>query len=152
MLTNHHVMGGNLGAHRAALEESAPATVLRFGAFTNSVASAESGQTVTLHADKAIVDADPQFDFALLRTSNDIIGAKDVRSFSELGPVPARKDALNVLQRPEGGPMKLALSSNGVTWVNAATGIIQYLTECRPRVEWVIRPACSARWSARLDF
>lgn len=74
------------------------------------------------------MDADPQFDFALLRTSNDIIGAKDVRSFSELGPVPARKDALNVLQHPEGGPMKLALSSNGVTWVNAVTGIIQYLT------------------------
>jgi Trypsin-like peptidase domain len=118
VLTNYHVMGGDLGARRAALEENAPATVLRFGAFTNSDASAESGQTVTLHPNKPIVDADPQFDFALLRTSNDIAGAKDVRSFSELGPVPARAHALNVLQHPEGGPMKLALSSNGVTWVH----------------------------------
>lgn len=129
VLTNYHVMGGNLGAPRGALEENVPATVLRFGAFTNAQTPAETGQTVKLHSDKAIVDADPKFDFVLMRTGHEIDSAADVRPFSDLGPMPMQEDALYMLQHPKGGPMKLALSSNGVTWVDAPAGVIQYLTK-----------------------
>jgi S1-C subfamily serine protease len=128
VLTNYHVMAGDLAAPRTTLAENAPSTVLRFGAFTNTGVSPQDGQTVKLAAENPIVDADPQLDFALLRTSNQIAAAKDIVPYAELGPLPARADALYVLQHPEGGPMKLALSSNGVTWVDVQYGIIQYVT------------------------
>jgi len=127
VLTNYHVIGGDLAAARTALDANAAATVLRFGAFTSG-ASAETGQAVKLDPNGAIVDADPHLDFALLRTSNDIAAIKDVRPFFDRGPTPARLDPLYVLQHPQGGPMKLALSDNGVTWVNASDGLVQYVT------------------------
>ncbi|WP_128923178.1 trypsin-like serine peptidase [Bradyrhizobium guangxiense] len=127
VLTNYHVVGGDLTASRAELDMNAPATVLRFGAFTSG-ASPDEGQTVKLAPAAAIVDADPQLDFALLRTSDDIAAVKDLRPFSDLGLTPARLDPLYILQHPQGGPMKLALSDNGVSWVDPTVGVVQYLT------------------------
>jgi len=127
VLTNYHVMGASLAADPAALKTNSASTVLRFGAFAETL-DADVGQEVRLHAEDAIVASCPRRDFALLRTGGSIADAENVAPFWELGADPAKRDPLYVLQHPEGGPMSLALSSKGVTWIDPEQINIQYTT------------------------
>jgi V8-like Glu-specific endopeptidase len=126
VLTNYHVMGGDLSAARTVLEANARNTVLRFGAFSVK-GSAAAGQEVRLHQ-QAIVECSVAYDFALLRTDGSIEGAVDVEPYFEIGTLPVKTNPLRVLQHPEGGPMMLALSSNGVTWIDPGLVNLQYIT------------------------
>ena len=42
--------------------------------------------------------------------------------------IPKCGDTINILQHPEGGPMKLGLATNGVTAVHEGRGLIRYIT------------------------
>jgi V8-like Glu-specific endopeptidase len=129
VLTNYHVLGTTLEAPLNVLEQNAATTILRFGAFSASGLKPTEGQQVRLAADKPVVAADPQYDFALLRADDAITAAADVTPFAQTGNVPAVQDALYVMQHPQGGPMKLALSTNGVTWVDPGNIMLQYTTK-----------------------
>jgi V8-like Glu-specific endopeptidase len=127
VLTNYHVLGVTLDAPPSKLEENAASTVLRFGAFSATNLNAIDGQRVSLAANKPVVASNPQYDFALLRTDDDAIAkAADVGPFAQIGKMPALKDALYLLQHPQGGPMKLALNTNGVTWIDPGHITLQY--------------------------
>jgi hypothetical protein len=126
VLTNYHVVTKD----PALLQRNAESTILRFGAFTATIASAAKGQEVTLHATAPVVETSPtsQYDFVLLRTNKAIASASDICPTPILARAPDLRSALYILQHPEGGPMKLALSNNGVTWVDPAKGRVQYVT------------------------
>jgi hypothetical protein len=125
VLTNFHVMSRkDMTAAPAALEANARNTVLRFAAFT-AKGPAAKGQEVRL-GQPAVVASSVKYDFALLRTDGSF--AADVEPFSELGVMPVKTNPLYVIQHPEGGPMKLALSSKGVTWIDPDLVTIEYTT------------------------
>ncbi len=128
VLTNYHVMGQTLDAKPEVLSANASNTVLRFGAFT-AEGPAATGQEVRLHKDQPIVASSARHDFALLRTDDSIAAAADVVPFSNLGVTPMKTNPLYVLQHPEGGPMKLALNTSGVTWIDPGLVTIQYTTK-----------------------
>jgi len=128
VLTNYHVLGIELGTPVATLAERAPSTVLRFGAFSARGATPQDGQQVKLAAEKPIVASSPEYDFVLLRTDGSISKAADVEPFGQLGRAPTVRDALYVLQHPQGGPMKLGLSTSGITWVDPGKVTLQYTT------------------------
>jgi V8-like Glu-specific endopeptidase len=128
VLTNYHVMGKTLDAAPDVLLANAANTILRFGAFT-AEGPAAAGQEVPLHKDKPIVASSPGYDFALLRTADSIAAAADVMPFSTLGVLPVKTNPLYVLQHPEGGPMKLALNTSGVSWIDPGLVTIQYTTK-----------------------
>jgi endonuclease G len=108
------------------LKANGGSTVLRFGAFTADV-SVASDQVVRLHEEPIVVSS-TKYDFALLRADRMIAGALNVVPFHNLGPFPVRRDPMYVLQHPKGGPMTLALSTNGVTWIDPGQATVQYTT------------------------
>ncbi|RVK33826.1 trypsin-like peptidase domain-containing protein [Sinorhizobium meliloti] len=125
VLTNYHVLDGN----GSAPNNNAEGTVVRFGAFTDGSASAEDGQTLTLHRD-AVVEhsATRELDFVLLRTAKRATLLTDVTPIQLTADMPTARGDLHILQHPEGGPMKLALSNNSVVVVNEDNGKVQYAT------------------------
>ena len=132
VLTNYHVMGnGTLDAPAATLAANASDTVLRFGAFT-AQGPAAAGQEVRLRADQPVEACSPQYDFALLRTDKSVARAVDVRPFGTPGRVPVKRNPLYVLQHPQGGTMKLALVTSGVSWVDPAQVTVEYTTKVAP--------------------
>jgi hypothetical protein len=128
VLTNYHVLAGDLSADPKILEQRAPGTILRFGAFASEVTSA-NGQEVRLAGATPVVAFSKDNDFVLLRAAGSISQTINVVPFALLGGMPKTKEALNVLQHPEGGPMKLALSASGVTWVDPGGVKVQYTTK-----------------------
>jgi endonuclease G len=126
VLTNFHVLADTL----SDLNTNAASTVLRFGAFT-AAASAEAGQQVGLDQQNPLVACSQtsEFDFVLLRVDSMIA------TFEAIAPVtftlrrPKARSSLHILQHPDGGEMKLALSNNGVIAVDRFSGKVQYVTK-----------------------
>ncbi len=126
ILTNYHVLARQ-GTAPAANTANA---IVRFGAFSNNGFDATDGQKIGLHDTAAVVAFSPthEHDFLLLRTAlaatrlTDVIPLKVTET-----NVVARSD-LHILQHPDGGVMKLALSTNGVMAIDPANGLIQYIT------------------------
>jgi len=129
VLTNYHVLAGDLDADPRVLEQRALGTTLRFGAFASEVTDSANGQEVGLVSATPVVASSKDHDFVLLRAAGSISQAINVDPFALLGDLPKTKEALNVLQHPEGGPMKLALSASGVTWVDPSGVKVQYTTK-----------------------
>jgi V8-like Glu-specific endopeptidase len=128
VLTNYHVL-----APEAADDPRATAAdlSLRFGCVTAPEGKEADGQVFRLHAEEPLVQASPvaELDYALLRVE------PKIRTAADLGPIErptnavlAKGMALNILQHPRGGPMKLALSSNGITGVYDDIHRVQYVT------------------------
>jgi V8-like Glu-specific endopeptidase len=144
VLTNYHVLAGGLNEDPKILEQMAPGTTLRFGAFASEVTSA-NGQEVGLAGAAPVVAFSKDNDFVLLRAASSISQAINIAPFALLGSMPKRKEALNVLQHPQGGPMKLALSASGVTWVDPDSVKVQYTTKVAKGSSG--SPCFDARWN-----
>jgi V8-like Glu-specific endopeptidase len=129
VLTNYHVLALSLTRPPEVLAQNAPSTILRFGVFTAEAANPAGGQSVSLAAKDPIVAHAAEMDFVLLRTDDSIDAATQVTPFGTLGVTPNKQDTLYVLQHPEGGPMKLALATNGVTWIDPGKITLQYTTK-----------------------
>lgn len=122
VLTNYHVVAP---AQNGDLAGSAASARFRFGVFSDA-----AEPIVELFADPhaPLVAHSPvgELDFALIRVK--------VPDTFHRTPIPFRiapppvKSALNLVGHPEGGEMKLSLSSNGVTMADSGTGLIQYIT------------------------
>jgi len=130
VLTNYHVLRKN---EREDPLKNAQGARLRFASVSDEEGEGETDAGVfTLVPDSPIVKSSPvkQHDYALLRVVGEITEVKEVRplEISSAPPTPGRKTGLHILQHPAGGPMKLALSENGVSWVSEADGLIQYVT------------------------
>lgn len=125
ILTNYHVLapGGSVPSANAG------DAIIRFGAFTDGDTPADKGQVLSLHSN-AIVEQSPtdNLDFVLLRT------AKPAETLVNVVPLvlgddePRKGDDLHILQHPEGGVMKLALSRNSIVSIDTAKSRLQYAT------------------------
>jgi len=127
VMTNYHVLRYEPGED---IEANARATALRFGCVTAEDGRESLGQTFTLDEDEPILAASPvdELDYVLLRVEPKIKQDPNIKPlpFSEQEPIP--KADLHILQHPQGQAMKIALSNNGVTYVDTDKGLVQYWT------------------------
>ncbi|MGG6242141.1 trypsin-like peptidase domain-containing protein [Nodosilinea sp. AN01ver1] len=128
LLTNYHVLKP---FPEADINNYAADALLRFGCFSSSQGDPEQGQVFRLDSTEPIVaqSAINDLDFVLLRVEESIFDAKDVQpvTWDLRNPLLERME-LNILQHPEGGPMQLALTTNGVVKNNPQRKRLQYWT------------------------
>src|SRR6266404_5212614 len=115
LLTNYHVLedpdtpGDDKNANTAN-------AVLEFKYFSKAEGEEEKSQEFKL-APNPIVDFSivPELDFVLLRVEDAIANVPDIKplKYKEVGP--SADKSLNIIQHPDGGPLKFAFSGNGVT-------------------------------------
>ncbi|MGZ5434538.1 MAG: trypsin-like serine peptidase [Pyrinomonadaceae bacterium] len=115
LLTNYHVLedpetpGDDKNANAAN-------AVLEFKYFSKAEGEEEKSQEFKL-APNPIVDFSivPELDFVLLRVEDAVANAPDIKplKYKEVGP--SADKSLNIIQHPDGGPLKFAFSGNGVT-------------------------------------
>jgi hypothetical protein len=94
VLTNYHVLAGDLDADPKVLEQRALSTILRFGAFTSEGTDSANGQAVGLAAATPVVASGKDHDFVLLRAAGSISQAINVDPFASLGGMPKAKEAV----------------------------------------------------------
>jgi V8-like Glu-specific endopeptidase len=129
VLTNFHIIAKNPDDLRA----NAQSVKLRFGAFRAKDPvdpDALEGQEISVDPGSPLRAASPvqEHDFALLRADESITAAADLSQAPILAEAPALGSPLHILQHPRGGPMMVARSMNGVAKVDAARGLVQYVT------------------------
>jgi endonuclease G, mitochondrial len=125
VLTNHHVIDGGAGG----LEATAKTVQVRFGCMTLAGGGEEAGLVFPTHGDAPLLKSSPteRLDYALLRIAPAILAAESLEP-APLRPVePLGKSALNLLQHPFGGPLKVAFSSDAVTDVLGGR-LVQYVS------------------------
>jgi V8-like Glu-specific endopeptidase len=127
LLTNCHVLECAPGQ---GLEEKARNLVLRFRSVTAATGRESEGQPYWPDRARPLLQSSPvpELDYALIQVE-DRIAKGDLMALdcSDFRPL-AKKMALNILGHPKGGPMKLALSGNGVVGVYPEAGLVQYAT------------------------
>jgi hypothetical protein len=122
ILTNFHVISPTTGGDPVMAARSARC---KFGVFSGA---AEPVLVLQTDPDTPIVAQSPvdKLDFVLIRVKLTDTFVRMPVPFTTVPP--SVKSALNLLHHPEGGEMKLSLSSNGITMVDAGTGLLQYIT------------------------
>ena len=130
ILTNFHV----LGETESEVKTSANDTLFHFGVFTQKSVDESKGQIVPVDTGQAVVAVSPvkEYDFALLRVSDDIYEAVDVTPVNFVLDKPAKGEGLNILQHPHGQTMMLTLSSSGVASILNERGLVQYVSRTAP--------------------
>ncbi len=128
MLTNYHVVESAQGKD---LEEKAGNLLLRFR-FVTAVAGRESeGQTYRPDPSRPLLRFSPveALDYALIQIEQNITSAADLLPVVYADHLRLRKGmGLNILGHPQGGPMKLSASGNGIVGVYTDAGLVQYAT------------------------
>jgi Trypsin-like peptidase domain len=93
--------------------------------------SMAGGTQLRLSLDEPVARSSPvdELDFAALRLARPV-GADDGIEVIEPGEMqsPLRGDALSILQHPGGGPIKLAISANGVVGTFPQRSTVRYVT------------------------
>lgn len=115
-LTNQHVVAAAGGE----------AIVVRF-----RCTSSLDGVVVGLEAAEPVPrsSAVDELDFAALRLERPLGRAEGVEPVGlDAVPVPSKGDGLSILQHPGGGPMMLALTTNGVLGVRRGASMLRYST------------------------
>jgi hypothetical protein len=128
LLTNYHVLSWDA---TPSLPEFARGLRLRFGCFSEPDGSEADGKTFTVDPRGPVVKSSPKedLDYALLRVEEAVLAVPAIQHVSlETGGLPHPGDALHILQHPEGKPLKLALSDNGVAGVYEGEKLLQYAT------------------------
>jgi hypothetical protein len=127
VLTNYHVL---IKQPQDDLMENARQLQLHFGKVTASDGEEAKGQSFGLSEDKPILAYSPveQLDFVLLRVDPAIRMAEGIAPAPFTDATPARGSGLNILQHPRGETLKLAISGDGVEYINPEKGLVQYST------------------------
>jgi V8-like Glu-specific endopeptidase len=128
VLTNCHVVARAPGED---LPERSRNLLLRFGSITSPDGREAMGQTYRTDGEQPLILSSPvaALDYALLRVEERITQAVDRRPILYKGRQRlARGMGLNLLGHPQGGPMKLSASGNGITGVYEDVGLVQYVT------------------------
>jgi hypothetical protein len=103
--------------------------------FTFSAQKDRSFQLAPANSASPLVVGSPPalMDFVLLRVSEDVAGALGVVPFHcDASFLPVKRQAINIIQHPDGGPLKLASDVNGVSWVDKNSGKVQYISLTQP--------------------
>lgn len=127
VLTNCHVVAAAPGE---TLTTKAQGLVARFGSITAGDGREASGQRHRVTREDPLLSSSPpdHLDYALLHLEQSVTEAADLHPLAFNGSArPARGMPLIMLGHPQGGPMQLALSGNGVVGVYADTSRIQYV-------------------------
>lgn len=128
LLTNYHVLQPVEDADINAFAQQA---IFRFGCFSKDEDNVMEGQTFQSIGPNAILSSSPsdELDYVLLQIEDRIQTVEGIGSLSwNFNQMPTEHMDLNILQHPEGGAMKLALSTNGVDKIVHKRGLIQYST------------------------
>lgn len=129
LLTNFHVLQpANSDTNIQANTEN---ITLHFGVFSKSNGISSPGMVFKLDSHDPILAFSPsdQLDFALLNIEDEIL------KFEEIQPTLWRTEctlraheSINILQHPEGFPMQLAISKDGITNILDNKGWLQYVS------------------------
>ncbi len=128
LLTNYHVLKPYADSDINAFAQNA---LLRFGCFSSNQENPTNGQTFRTAGANSILSTSQsdELDYVLLQIEDRIQAVEGIGPLSwDFTQIPTEQMDLNILQHPEAGPMKLALSSNGVDKVLLHRGLIQYST------------------------
>jgi V8-like Glu-specific endopeptidase len=128
LLTNYHVVDFAPGKD---LEEKAANLQLRFRSVTAAAGRESEGKPYRPDPSRPLLRSSPvgALDYALIQVEEGITRRIDVAPSTYTGSQPLRKGmGLNILGHPQGGPMKLAVSGNGVAGVYSDAGLVQYAT------------------------
>jgi V8-like Glu-specific endopeptidase len=128
VLTNYHVV--ELAPGRS-LPARARNLLLRFGSVSTADGKEADGRIYGIDPTEPLLRSSPvgALDYALLQVEERIIHVEDLRPILYEGqPRLAKGMGLNMLGHPQGGPMKLAASGNGITGVYEDVGLVQYVT------------------------
>ena len=125
VLTNYHVLVPQ--GSGCAPATHADSVRLHFGTFRNS------GAIETFRVDPTdpvpVSSPTDNLDFALLRVEPDVARASNLQAAKPgRDSVPTMMSSLSILQHPYGKAMQLAPSSDAVSYVDPARGILQYIT------------------------
>ena len=129
ILTNWHVVeefaGDNQAANLADMHltftmSAPPQRVFKLGS-ANAASPQVAGSPVE------------ERDFVLLRVSEDVAGALNVAPFHcDATFLPVKHQAINIIQHPGGGDLKLATDDNGVSGIYPSEGKVQYISMAEP--------------------
>jgi hypothetical protein len=124
VLTNYHVIQNVMVDGRAGPD--AKTIQCAFGGYSDGAKRFQ----IALDGNDPIPASSPpdKHDFALLRLASRIGEAENALVATPSLAPPSRRAALHILQHPGGGSMKLGRSHNAVTYIDAQTGVIQYVT------------------------
>lgn len=127
VLTNYHVFKQMDGED---LLENGRHAELYFGKVSLGDGHEADGRKFMLVAEKPVLESSPvdQLDFVLLQVEQTVKYEQTIRPSPCSIQVPVKKDALNILQHPQGLEMKLARSGDGVAAVREDLGLVQYYT------------------------
>lgn len=130
LMTNYHVLQPYKDSNITTLAQNA---ILKFGCYTSAIdtTSNSNSQKFRTVGEQSILSASPpdELDYVLLQVEDRIQSAESIGPVSwNLSQKPTEHMDLNILQHPEGGPMKLALSKNGVEKILMERGLLQYST------------------------
>jgi len=129
ILTNWHVVEEFPGDDKAANLANMRMT------FTFSAQKDRSFRLALANpASPLVVGSPPAFkDFVLLRVSEDVAGTLNVVPFHcDASSLPVKHQAINIIQHPGGGPLKLSADVNGVSGVDKELGKVQYISITEP--------------------
>lgn len=126
ILTNWHVMeestGEDIDANLSGLEMR----------FTWSASPERRFRPANVPGSRAaIVSSSPaeQFDYALVRASEDIAAAIGVKPFRYDGrSMPVARQGIHLIQHPCGSSLKLSVDEDGVTGIYPESGKVQYIS------------------------
>jgi len=127
VLTNYHVLKYTPGDD---MDENGRQAVLYFGKVSLGEGKEAEGRKFSLVQTKPVLESSPvkELDFALLQVEDKVTSEPTIHPSPISLQVPAKKDALHILQHPRGKEMKLARSASGVVAVREDLGKVQYYT------------------------
>ncbi|MDJ0691999.1 MAG: trypsin-like peptidase domain-containing protein [Xenococcaceae cyanobacterium MO_188.B32] len=128
LLTNYHVLAPNPDSDPNAYVKD---IMLHFGYLTSPQGEQMQGQKFKL-ADNPILSWSPddELDYALLKVEDSILMADNLQPVQVNNKrLPSKGMGINLLHHPAGQTMKIALTPNGITWIDEGEGLIQYLSD-----------------------
>ncbi|NJO72466.1 MAG: trypsin-like peptidase domain-containing protein [Leptolyngbyaceae cyanobacterium RM1_406_9] len=126
ILTNYHVLAPTIDS---GLTDYVNEIVVSFGRLTAEDGSETVGQTFKL-AEQPIIRSSPvaALDFVVLRTECKILQSQGILAVGYTLDKLKKQDSISIFQHPAGETMKLALSRNGVTYIDEQRGLVQYIS------------------------
>lgn len=133
VLTNFHVMVEHpfeTSDFSGEIQANGRQALLHFGVISGPGGVEQSGPRFKLNTDQPVLKWSPveALDYALLQVEDSLAYHEELPPVPLSRQIPARGEALNILQHPGGAAMQLALSSDGIVTVIPDRGLVQYST------------------------
>ena len=128
LLTNYHVLAPNPDSDPNAYLKD---IMLHFGYLTSPEGEEMQGQKFKLSNNPILSwSPDDKLDYALLKVEDSILMVDNLQPVQVNNKkLPSLRMGINLLHHPAKQTMKIALTPNGITWIDEEEGLIQYLSD-----------------------